>query len=59
MAVKILKMERIMTKKLMPHHPSVLRDQRGGRGSALRIRRAIRRNPLVKKEVLERATFLG
>ncbi|WP_211109945.1 hypothetical protein, partial [Azospirillum oleiclasticum] len=33
---------------LRPYHPSVWHDQSVGSGIALRMRRAIRRNPLVK-----------
>ena len=41
------------------HHPSVLVDQSGGRGRIARMRRAMYRNPLVKKDVFDRASFFG
>ncbi|NBC33062.1 MAG: tandem-95 repeat protein [Alphaproteobacteria bacterium] len=41
------------------HHPSVFVLHRGGSGRALSMRRAMRRSPLVKNDVLDRATFFG
>ena len=42
-----------------PHHPSVSADQSGGRGKMARMRRAMYRNPLVKKDIFDRASFFG
>ena len=39
------------------HHPSVSADQSGGRGKMARMRRAMYRNPLVKKDIFDRASF--